>query len=96
MLYQFLIYLRVASVLGFFLFHGATASATYGLKRERGADQVELLPSVVDGSFQPAHLSIWLRRPESRPSSGARSLHVGALMIYNSTESPNYMKVSHK
>ena len=29
MLYQFLIYLRVASVLGFFLFHVATASARY-------------------------------------------------------------------
>ncbi len=31
MLYQFLIYLRVASVLGFFLFHVSTATATDGL-----------------------------------------------------------------
>ena len=95
-MYQILIYLHVTSVLGFFLFHGATASATYGLKRERGADRIEPLPSVADESIQPVHLSIWLRRPRSRPSSGAQSLHLGALVIYNSIESPNYREVSHK
>ena len=40
MLYQILLYLHVASALGFFLFHGATASATYGLKRESGANRI--------------------------------------------------------
>ena len=34
MAYQIVLYLHVAGALGFFLFHGATASATFGLKRE--------------------------------------------------------------
>ena len=43
MAYQIILYLHVASALGFFLFHGATASATFGLKREQGRESVELL-----------------------------------------------------
>jgi hypothetical protein len=43
MAYQIILYLHVASTLGFFLFHGATASASYGLKRENGRKSVELL-----------------------------------------------------
>ncbi len=43
MAYQIILYLHVASALGFFLFHGATASATFGLKRENSRESVELL-----------------------------------------------------
>lgn len=43
MAYQIILYLHVASTLGFFLFHGATASASFGLKREQGRESVELL-----------------------------------------------------
>lgn len=43
MVYQTILYLQVASALGFFLFHGATASATFGLRRKSGPNQVELL-----------------------------------------------------
>jgi hypothetical protein len=43
MVYQIILYLHVAGVLGFFLFHGATASASYGLMREQGRKSVELL-----------------------------------------------------
>lgn len=43
MVYQIILYLHVAGALGFFLFHGATASASYGLKREQGRKSVELL-----------------------------------------------------
>ncbi len=43
MAYQIVLYLHVASALGFFLFHGATASATFGLKREKGRESIELL-----------------------------------------------------
>ena len=43
MAYQIILYLHVAGALGFFLFHGATASASFGLKREQGRESVELL-----------------------------------------------------
>ncbi|MEE9217255.1 MAG: hypothetical protein V3U32_07460 [Anaerolineales bacterium] len=43
MAYQIILYLHVASALGFFLFHGATASASYGLKREQGRESIKLL-----------------------------------------------------
>jgi hypothetical protein len=43
MVYQIILYLHVAGALGFFLFHGATASVSYGLKREQGRESVELL-----------------------------------------------------
>ncbi len=43
MVYQIILYLHVAGALGFFLFHGATASASFGLKREQGRESVELL-----------------------------------------------------
>jgi hypothetical protein len=42
-MYQIILYLHVAGALGFFLFHGATASAMFGLKREGAASQAELL-----------------------------------------------------
>jgi len=43
MAYQIILYLHIASALGFFLFHGATASATFGLKREKGQANIEVL-----------------------------------------------------
>ena len=43
MAYQIILYLHVAGALGFFLFHGATASATFGLKREKGRESAEIL-----------------------------------------------------
>jgi hypothetical protein len=43
MAYQIILFLHVAGALGFFLFHGATASAMFGLKREGGASQAKLL-----------------------------------------------------
>jgi hypothetical protein len=43
MAYQIILYLHVAGALGFFLFHGATASASFGLKREQGRESIELL-----------------------------------------------------
>ena len=43
MVYQIILYLHVAGALGFFLFHGATASASFGLKREQGREAIELL-----------------------------------------------------
>jgi len=43
MAYQIILYLHVAGALGFFLFHGATASATFGLKREKGRESVAIL-----------------------------------------------------
>ena len=43
MAYQVILYLHVASALGFFLFHGATASATFGLKREKAPASIEVL-----------------------------------------------------
>ncbi len=48
MVYQIILYLHVASALGFFLFHGATASASFGLKREQGRESVELLLKMRD------------------------------------------------
>ncbi|MFQ5943648.1 MAG: hypothetical protein ACE5JF_08860 [Anaerolineales bacterium] len=49
-MYQIILYLHVASSLGFFLFHGATASVSYGLKREQGRKSVQMLLKMRESS----------------------------------------------
>lgn len=48
MLYQIVLFIHVGSAVAFFLIHGATASAMFGLKRERDPNRITALLAVRD------------------------------------------------
>lgn len=47
-MYQILLFLHVASVVAFLLFHGATASVMFALKRERDRERIQALLALRD------------------------------------------------
>lgn len=49
-MYKLLLYLHVASAIAFLLFHGATASVMFALKRERNPDRIQGLLELRDRS----------------------------------------------
>lgn len=50
MAYQIILYLHVASVAGYFLFHGAFASVTSALNRESEPERLEAMDGIMNSS----------------------------------------------
>lgn len=47
-MYRLMLFIHVASAMAFFLVHGATASAMFGLKRERDPERIRALLTIRD------------------------------------------------
>ena len=57
-MYTWMVFLHLLGVFGFLLSHGASASASFALRRERNLDKIRALLDLSSGSFNLMYLSL--------------------------------------